>query len=316
MNEIIIAIIGSITTILAAVITGMFSTREIKDREKLIPDQLVSEERLKSFKLTRRIIIWKVLAIVGFFIGILFAISIISIKSKWETQSTITKVDSNYYRLIQRGIKKTDGDPYIIPNLLVNVNLERVKDSIGSHLEAEIYILYNVLYLKKIEKGSRAFDDYWRANRGGEVFKLNGSDKEVMTAESPTSKAWNMIYPANTGDYRITVSHFKVIYPSSLPDYESKFFGKLSGNEEEFAYPNDANDIIGEIVIMVSSSTLNLQLTDIHNAAIGSLKTLDPRVWVDPSLFQSSYKGKTYSTVVARFTNVEDKDVAKLKVTW
>lgn len=316
MNDIIIAVIGSLTTILTAIITGLLAKKEIKQREDLIPKETISEEKKRSIQHLNKSTLWKMISVVAFFIGIIFTVSFISIKHKWDVKNAIEKVNFGYNKLIETGINKSDGNPYILPAILMNAELERITDSSGSHLEANIFIVYNTVYLKSINKDVRAFDDFWRANRGGEVINLNGSDKEIMTAESPTSKAWNMIYPTNIGDNRMTVSHFKVIYPSNLKDYDSKFFGRLNSNEEEFAYPNSSNDVIGELVIMVSSSSLNFKLSEIHNAAVGSLNDLNPRNWIEPNLFTTIYGGKTFSTVVARFRSIDDNDVAKLKVMW
>ncbi len=311
MNDIIIAVIGSITTILTALITGLFAKGEIAKSENSIPEQ-DKRELVKSRKNT----VWKIVSMVTFFVGIIFTVSFISIRNKWETQSKLDEVNKSYNDLVLKGFSKPDGSPYIIPSLVMNVEIENVPDSSGYHLEADYTLIYNTVYLKTITESKRAFDDGLRSNRGGEVIELSGSDRQVITAESLTSKSWNTIFPAKTGDNRMTVTRLKVIYPKNIIDYNSKFFGRLNSNEEEFAYPNYANDIIGEVVIIVSSKTLKLKLGEIHNAAIGSLEDLNPYKWIEPSVTNYLVKDKTETAIVARFPGLGDKEVAKLKVAW
>lgn len=307
----LIAIIGSITTIFTAVITGLFAKAEIDKTEKNIPEK-DRNELSKSRKGT----IWKIVSLVTFFVGIIISVSFISIKNKWETKTKLDEVNKSYNELILKGFSKPDGSPYVMPSIVMNVEIESVPDSTGTHLEADYTIIYNTVYLKNITDNKRAFDDGLRSNRGGEVIELSGSDRQVITAESPTSKAWNTIFPTKTGDNRMTVTRLKVIYPKNIIDYNSKFFGRLNSNEEEFAYPNFANDVIGEVVIIVSSKTLKLKLGELHNAAIGSLEDLNPSKWIEPSVTSYVVKDKTETTVVVRFPGLGDKEVAKLKVAW
>lgn len=311
MNDIIIAVLGSVTTILTAIITGLFAKREIDKTEKNIPEQIKI-----NYRKSRKSAIRKIISVVTFFVGIIIAFLCISIKNRWETSNKLEQISKVNNELILKAIKKSDGNPYLIPSLVMNVEIEEISDSVGTHLEANYTIIYNTVYLKSITNNKRAFDESFRSNRGGEVIQLSGSDKQVVTAESPTSKAWNSIFQTNIGDNRMTVTRLKVIYPKDVLDYNSKFFGRLTSKEEEFAYPNYAKDIIGEVVIIVSSKSLKLKLSELHNAAIGSLEDLNPSKWIEPTVTHYNIKDKIETTIVARFPGLEEMEVAKLKVSW
>lgn len=320
MNDIIIAVIGALSTILTAAVTGLFAQKEISQRDTLINTNPPSAEEQQNLRSSRKILFWKIFSITAFLVGIIFTVSVILIKKEWEIKNVVDKDLAQLQQLVVKKVEKAGGNPYIIPNILMYVNLEKVTDSTSTHLEADVTFVYNLIYDANINMGKKkddlAFNEFWSCNRGDTLVKFNGSDREVIFGTSTENKKWNIIYPATIGDYRTTITHFKSVYPEKLKKYDSKFFGNIEDNEEEFAYPNYDNDIIGKIVIMVSSSTLNLKLADSNNAAVGSLNDLHPRDWVDPLLFTSFSGGKLHSTIVARFDEIQEHDVAKLKVQW
>jgi hypothetical protein len=90
-------------------------------------------------------------------------------------------------------------------------------------------------------------------------------------------------------------------------------FHGLGPKEDAFCYPNDDGDVIGEVVIVVESKSLELFLPPGDDAI---LLHSDDHQRVDANLYSYGGGEHNYYTAVARFRNLQDKDVAGLKIAW
>lgn len=213
----------------------------------------------------------------------------------------IIAANKQLVQLINKGI--SDSKEYVIPTISMNVTL----DSVGDHLEADISLVYNVLQIDTPKRTDKTFDDFYRLTRkGAEIIDLSGSD---TISENPSG--WNFQYTTEPGVCRTTSSHFKVKYPNSLATWKPLFFDSLTAHQEVFDYNNGAKDIIGEVLIVVSSSTLDFQKSSQTDAAYG-LPNKKPE-YILP--FFSKTK-ESHSTIVARYNALLPEQHAQLKVQW
>jgi hypothetical protein len=182
----------------------------------------------------------------------------------------------------------------------MTVDLNRVGDS----MEAHIVMTYDVLYIDTLKKDAAAFtDDYKTASRE-RLFDLTGSDTMTKSFEN----IWKFNFSTHIGLRRIVTSKYALRYFGKNSQTPITFWGNLKKNEEVFQYHNDGLDVIGEIVIPVSSSSLPFVNAQAKQSQL-------PNNSKDVSVFKPG-DSDSLITYVARFYDLKDCENAQLKVVW
>lgn len=91
-------------------------------------------------------------------------------------------------------------------------------------------------------------------------------------------------------------------------------FPTIGVNEECFCYPNSSDDVIGQLLIIVQSKTINLNA---HGSMEAVLKRADgTSVPIDATAQTLGDGSLVPSTIVARFDDIQKHDIAGIKVAW
>jgi hypothetical protein len=217
----------------------------------------------------------------------------------------------SYADLIARAEGKR---PYALPNILMLVSVERSPDG-NSVLEEQktVYLLHALTDIKSNNDSQAAvFPEEYDSRH--EMKRIPGSDREIVPDKDFQNK-WDVRFNTAQGQREILVTGVQHTrpYKETIPGGLC-MFPMVGTTEECFCYPNDQNDVIGEITIIVQSKSLDL---NVDGGAQAMLKRADGTLQPIEAVTRNLGDGTTIpSTVVARFPDVKDHDIAGVKVRW
>lgn len=305
--EIAVALIGAFSTIVVALI-GAFVTLQTHPAAEPVaapgaaPQAPAAAANAAAANAGRR---KKTYAVVTLAVVLAAVIIVLGVMAAEKMDRQLT----SYKKLVTDGIAKNK--PYVIPGLLMLIQLDKTPD--GKTLDSTRHIFYEIHTLKDIEHTQPGFNEDYHSKLGTLDY-IPGADREVLRETTASMKAWDIFFDNKAGERRILLTGAHVATPMPLNEnHDIHMFQGLTPNEDAFCYPNEDGDVIGEAVIVVESRTLDLYLPPGDDAL---LVHGDEHKRGDASQYTYPGKGDVHTTIVARFHNLQDKDIAGLKVAW
>jgi len=295
ISELTNPIIGAIATGLAGWLTAILNKRFKEVRTEIESSPESSSNEIKRF--AKNLKIWQIFSVIAFLLGVVITFYFFYVDNKRTTNEKLSEINSSSNELAKKGLSKKT---YVLPNIVMNVNLNKLKDS----MEANITISYSIIYVDTLKNGI-AFNDGYILKPGVRFFNLTGSEALDTTATT----MWNYDFKVRPGLHKIVTSSYTLRYPNNTSQTSKSFWETLNDSEEVFQYHNDDDDIIGELTIVISSDSLVFRNAQ---AKQGSLSK--PKESTDVRVFKPGQNTK--STFVARFENLRDHDNAQIKVQW
>jgi hypothetical protein len=308
-TEIVVAIIGCVSTISAAAIGAVASIK--KDMAQKHGAGFSARRYPKEFTLLT----------VGLFLGLVVLLAGYAIgqnanksKAELERKAQIGKEVRSYSDLVSQGIDAKK--PYIIPSAVLIVNLERTAD--GKSIVSDRHMIYQLQGLTDISKepgkNGDAFVEEYHSRYN--VDQVAGADPESVQEDRPSMKRWNVWFDLPAGERHALVTGAHVVMPFTLPSPHSEhMFTGLKANEDAFCYPNTEGDVIEELVIVVQSGTLDLYLPGSGDDD-AVFQRGQSRQSMHADLFESKASTHRHQSLVARFRNVQKNDIVGLRVGW
>jgi len=223
-----------------------------------------------------------------------------------EISDEISKQLESYQSLVSRGVKQQRKN--ILPTVMMIVKIDKVTEE---RIESDSSIIYQIQALKDIGRENKDFQEFCTAvedvkPQPEEVNYQPGSDDEKLTQNKKQYQSWEVRFDLKAGERRtiVTRCHRTYLSPFDAGRRVYELFGSIGKNEEVFLYPS-GDEVIGEIVIMIESSSLNFV-------------TAEARIQHDnferqsvPVILHPDQK-----VAVARFSNIQNKDTVGLKLGW
>lgn len=218
----------------------------------------------------------------------------------------------SYRKLVTAGLAKNKA--YVIPGILMLIQLEKSAD--GKTLESTRHIFYELHTLQETHRDKPGFDEEYHTELGI-IDRIPGADKEVQSPKNEnldSEKSWDVYFDSSPGDRRIVLTGAHVLAANPLTkEHDIHMFTGLGPQEDAYCYPNEDDDVIGEVVIVVESKTLALYLPPGDDAI---LLHGDKPTRMDASVYSDPGREHVHYTAVARFHDLQTKDIAGLKVAW
>jgi hypothetical protein len=316
-TEIIVALIGSCTTIAAAGI-GAFSAI----RKDMSAAAAAAPEGATPEKFTLRKY-WKETGIIG--VGLLLAVVVLVVgyaagrsadkrRAELERQVEIGRQVKSYSSLLADGLTKQRR--YVIPAAVMLVTLELSPD--GKSINSDRHIIYELQGLSDISKDPARNEDAFveQYHSHYDLDQVPGADPEHIQENKPSMKQWNVWFDLAQGERHAVVTgvHANMPLIVSAPHTEH-MFDELGATEDAFCYPNTDGDVIEEFVIVIQSGSLELYLpNDGDDDAV--LQHGLQKSSVTANMFISKAGPHPYRSVVGRFRNLQKGDVVGLRVGW
>jgi len=316
-TEIVVALIGSLSTILAAAIGAYAAIK--KDMAAAAaaappgatPARVTLRKYPKEFGL---IGVGVLLAIIVLGVGYAFGRSADARRAELERQAEIGRQIKSFSSLLADGLAKQRR--YVIPAAIMLISLERTAD--GKSINSDRHMIYELQGLSDISKdpgkNADAFVEQYHSHYN--VDQVAGADPEHIQEDRPGMKQWNVWFDLARGERRSVVTGSHVIMPISVsaPHSEHMFDG-LTATQDAFCYPNTDGDVIEEFVIVVQSESLDIYLpTDGDDDAV--LQRGTQRQSVHADMFISKASAHKHKSLVTRFRNLQKGDVVGLRVGW
>jgi len=243
---------------------------------------------------------WKLLSFSLILFSVVFLLYIFYFNKKEPSkEGSFSKISTSTNQLIQYALENTK-KAYVIPNILMAVNFEQLSD--GTR-EADVTITYNIVYIREPDS-NEYFKESYSCVSGDTLTRFAFSD----TATETKDKTWNIVFKAKEGQSKVVMSRFKLRFPNDKISNPSNFWGSLGRKQEIFQYSNDEDDILGEIVIVVSSSSLTF------SNPVAAQGHLADKIKTDALTYILEIGG--HSTSVARFYYLRNDQNAQLRVAW
>jgi hypothetical protein len=144
--------------------------------------------------------------------------------------------------------------------------------------------------------------------------RIPGSDVETVTDRDFPNK-WSVRFNDSQGNRKTIVTGVEHKRPFNQQVTGGLcMFPTIGVNEECFCYPNSSDDVIGQLLIIVQSKTINLNA---HGSMEAVLKRADgTSVPIDATAQTLGDGSLVPSTIVARFDDIQKHDIAGIKVAW
>ena len=225
-----------------------------------------------------------------------------------EMSDDMSKQLESYQSLISRGVKQER--KYILPTVMMIVKIDKVTEE---RIESDSSIFYQIQALKDISRENKVFQEFCTAlsekevkSQPEEVNYQPGSDEEKLTQNEKQNQSWEVRFDLKAGQRRMIVTrcHRTYLSPFEAGRRVYDLFGSIGKNEEVFLYPS-GDDVIGEIVIMIETSSLNFVTADARIQQYNGERQTVP-VSLHPD----------HKVAVARFSNIQNRDTVGLKLGW
>jgi hypothetical protein len=306
-KEVVVALIGAAATVATTLIGAAASikAKRAPQRRPGTPTQFWLEGAFIAFSLVAAA------SIIAF--GLRSANASIDLRQATALAPTGRSLLTPYQDLVIAGLKKQKS--YVIPSVTMIVKLDRMTDG-TQRLQSTTHIIYSIHALSGIGSGTPGFNEFYHSSSSEDVYYLPGADKERLTESAAKGmKAWDVFFDLPAGGRRTIVTTSSAVYPPGLASGRKvHFFQNVGANEDAFCYPNTDGDVIGEMLFMVESDTLDLHLVPGDTQA--AIQRDNSIIDADASVFQEQQGSPKRRVVVARFGQVQARDVAGVKVAW
>lgn len=292
-----VALIGGFATVVAAVI-GTYP--QLKDGRHAGPGRGGRSQRRG------------VLVIVGAVVAgaLLVALSNAFIRSHRDRGKPTIAFDS----LVQRGLRRRKR--YIIPAAVMMVRLDSVEVGSERRLVATVRTVYDVVPLEKHEAADTDFTESYHSMSIERLDYIPGSEPERVTEPGPGMRSWTVSIASPAGVAHVVVTGIREMYPRQVAEARhGHYFTDLSSNEDEFCYPNSEGDVIGELVLMIESPVLRLNV-DPGAGGAGILAASGARIPVEAVVHQEQLGSIPYRVIVARFRDLANGADACVRGQW
>ena len=308
MDEIGIAVIGSATTIITALISVYPAlSKEVAQRRR---------GTTRTQPTPRR----DLAVLAGAFVaGVLLVLVGIGVhqreRARERAVAEANRMDSllgSYRALIRAGdsAKRT----MVIPTTVMFIRLERTSAD-PERIEADHRIVYQVHALRELTRNLPVFEEGFHATRSMAVDYVPGGDEERLTETAPQNKSWRVLFDLDVGARRTIITGAHSIYPNPLPaNTSTHFYQRLGLTEDAFCYPNSASDVMAELVMFIESHSLDLRADPDIPAGIGQGQEL--RLTVPVHTGRERPGTPQHRVVSARFIGLAPGEVACMKVSW
>ena len=315
-TEIIVALIGSFSTIFAAVI-GAYAAikKDMAAAAAAAPGTTPTRVTLRKYPKEFGLIgVGLVLAVIVLGVGYTFGRSADARRAELQRQAEIGRQIKSYASVVADGLAKQRR--YIIPVAVMLISLEHSADA--KSINSDRHMIYELQGLSDISKdpgkNADAFVEQYHSHYN--VDQIAGADPEHIQEDRPGMKQWNVWFDLARGERRSVITGSQVVMPTSVsaPHSEHMFDG-LTATQDAFCYPNTDGDVIEEFVIVVQSESLDIYLpTDGDDDAV--LQRGTERQSVHADMFISKASTHKHRSLVARFRNLQKGDVVGLRVGW
>lgn len=294
--ELVVAIIGACSTIIVGLI-GAYVTLKTQPASPGVQATPVSPAKRR-----------KTYAVVALAVALAGVVVVLGYLSANQVDRQLR----SYRKLVTAGLAKNK--PYVIPGILMLIQLEKGSD--GKTLDSTRHIFYELHTLQETHRDKPGFDEEYHTKLGI-IDRIPGADKEVQNAKNEnldSEKSWDVYFDSAPGDRRIVLTGAHVLAANPLvKEHDLHMFAGLGPKEDAYCYPNDEDDVIGEVVIVVESKTLDLYLPPGDDAI---LLHEDKPTRVDAAVYSDPGRSHVHYTAVARFHDLQVKDIAGLKIAW
>lgn len=316
-TEIFVALIGSISTLLAAAI-GAYATvykdAETPKTSNLSGEDWKKQEAHRKKKAIGLIGMGLLLAVTVLVVGYLFGRAADKRKAELELQAEIGRQTKSYSSLVSQGLAAHRR--YVIPAAIMLVTLERTPD--GKSIASDRHLVYELQGLsditKDLAKNADAFVEQYHSHYN--VDQVAGADLEHIQEDRPGMKQWSVLFDLPSGERHSVVTGAHVVMPIDIKGpHPEHMFERLGPNEDAFCYPNSDGDVIEEFVIVVQSGSLEIYLPG-DGTEDAELQRANQKISTRADTFVSVASTHRHISLVTRFKNLQKGDVVGLKVGW
>ncbi|PJJ61028.1 hypothetical protein CLV45_2465 [Hymenobacter chitinivorans DSM 11115] len=278
--------------------------------EKPLPDDDTSLKRKKWLRFFATAVAIQLLLFTGFFF-----------------LSKATYFDKNYFptterELIREGLKKNK--QYVIPRIVFKIYSEsrngvalinNIYKGKGINYCTLVSIDYEIIALKDFNS-EKLFEEYYNAIDAIDVLQEPGSEIEGKDANpQPAILTYQLTSTLKKYERRTITTRADFIY-NTLPAQRTFFNKIIAGtNTDIFYYPNNEDDVIGELEFQIISRSLDLN-TPAKNDVI--LSTDDGKeITLDPVLVESRDNGcLNFKIITAKVPRLLNNSKVGIKWSW
>lgn len=316
IKDIVVAIIGGISTIVAAYLGNKL--RGESERAVPVPAGPGGQAPTASF-LRRPWYLRPLTFIVAGLVVMLLVVGFIFGQVEQQRQeelqraATANALAASYTRLITKGLGKK---PYVMPSVLMLVTLELSAD--GKSITSDRRNFYFIQALQDVKSKDGTFKEEYHSH--WPIEQIAGADKESITEGFETGKVgYNVEFGFLKGERHTTLTGAHVTMPFDLPTPRPRvhMYADLGSHDDAYCYPNDSDDIIEELVIVVQSTSLKLGLPGYPDKDAGiSDSDGNNAEYSEPQVFPALASANRNFSIVARFRDVPAGKVVGVHVSW
>jgi len=222
---------------------------------------------------------------------------------------------ASYSELVKKGLNQPNLS-YVMPSVIMLVTIERSPD--GQQIIYDQRDVYELQALTDISSTLPSQANAFREEYNTRHFeyRIPGTDKEdVPNADFPNR--WQVRFDVPKGERHAMVTGVHHVRPAieNIPKGLC-IFENVQSNEETFCYTNDQNDVIGEVIIIIQSQSINLTPPGGGYAEAIRRHADGTPVPVIPTTLSLKDHPGIPATVVARFSDLKANEIAGVKVGW
>lgn len=303
-KEIIVAIIGAIATIAAAFL-GAGSKADSDGANRSATPGVPNRWRM------RRLVIGVLVLVIGLLlVGISLGAAEQRRHEELERAANASALASSYVKLISQGIGKK---PYVMPAVLMLVTLELSKD--GKSILSDRRTFYYVQALEDLKRDGGTFSEEYHSHWN--IEQIAGADSESITEGFESGKVgYNVEFELPKGNRHSVLTGAQAVTPLEIAAHRPPVhMFDVGSRDDAYCYPNDQEDVIEELTIVVQSNSLKLSLPGYpdRDAARQNGKQVQ---YFEPQIFTAQASSNHNSSIVARFRDVRPKEVVGVHIQW
>jgi hypothetical protein len=303
-KEIIVAIIGALATIVAAFLGAGSKASSASANQSAAPAH-PSRWRMRG------VILGVLVLVIGLLlVGISFGAAEQRRHEELERAANANVLSSSYVKLISQGIGKK---PYVMPAVLMLITLELSKD--GKSITSDRRTFYYVQALEDLKRDGGSFPEEYHSHWN--IEQIAGADNESITEGFESGKVgYNVEFELPKGERHSLLTGAHTVTPLEVPSHRPPVhMFEVGSHDDAYCYPNDQEDIIEELTIVVQSNSLKLSLPGYpdRDAARQNGKQVQ---YFAPQIFTAQASSNHNSSIVARFRDVRPKEVVGVHIQW